>query len=154
MTKNPSKMKKQFAFVALLALCIQCSTTNDRYVTIDRAAYLDQLEGFWLAQCIANWTGLITEMDKIGIPINGKGGGFYTREDWGKPDQPNLWGSNNYSDTITFIFAEKDSIWGADDDTDIEYIYQALLYKSPSLDLSGEQIRKAWMDHIHKEEEN
>ena len=154
MTKNPSKMKKQFAFVALLALCIQCSTTNDSYVTIDRAAYLDQLEGFWLAQCIANWTGLITEMDKIGIPVNGKGGGFYTREDWGKPDQPNLWGSNNYSDTITFIFAEKDSIWGADDDTDIEYIYQELLYKSPSLDLSGEQIRKAWMDHIHKEEEN
>ena len=40
MTKNHSKMKKQFAFVALLALCIQCSTTNDRYVTIDRAAYL------------------------------------------------------------------------------------------------------------------
>ena len=30
------------------------------------------------------------EMDKIGAPVNGKGGGFYTREDWGQKDQPNL----------------------------------------------------------------
>tara|TARA_B100000989_G_scaffold298586_1_gene288601 strand:- start:3192 stop:3335 length:144 start_codon:yes stop_codon:yes gene_type:complete len=47
---------------------------------------LNKLEGFWLGQCISNWTGLITEMDKIGSPVNGKGGGFYTRELWGKPD--------------------------------------------------------------------
>jgi hypothetical protein len=93
-------------------------------------------------------------MDKIGIPIDGKGGGFYTREDWGKPDQPNLWGSNELSNTINYIYAEKDSIWGADDDTDIEYIYQELLLNSPSLDLTGEQIRNAWINHIHLDEEN
>ncbi|MAD29675.1 MAG: heme biosynthesis protein HemY [Flavobacteriaceae bacterium] len=115
---------------------------------------MNKLEGFWLGQCIANWTGLITEMDKIGIPIDGKGGGFYTREDWGKPDQPNLWGSNELSKTINYIYAEKDSIWGADDDTDIEYIYQELLLNSPSLDLTGEQIRNAWINHIHLDEEN
>ena len=93
-------------------------------------------------------------MDKIGIPSNGMGEGFYTREDWGKKDQPNIWGSNDLSETIDFIYAEKDSIWGADDDTDIEYIYQELLFSSPTLDITGEQIRKAWLDHINIEEEN
>lgn len=33
---------------------------------ISREAYYDKLYGFWLGQCIANWTGLVTEMDKIG----------------------------------------------------------------------------------------
>lgn len=122
---------------------------------ISRMDYSNKLHGFWLAQCIANWTGLVTEMDKIGIPNKeGKGGGFYTREDWGKPDQPNLWGSNNYSKTIDFLFAEQDSIWGADDDTDIEYIYQTLLYTNRTSILTGEQIREGWLKHIKLEEEN
>ncbi|NHF58563.1 ADP-ribosylglycohydrolase family protein [Flavobacteriaceae bacterium TP-CH-4] len=122
---------------------------------LSRADYADRLYGFWLGQCIANWTGLVTEMDKIGIPTKeGKGAGFYTREDWGKPDQPNLWGSNNYSDTIDFLFADQDSIWGADDDTDIEYIYQDLLYRNRTGILSGEQIREGWLTHIKTEEEN
>jgi len=122
---------------------------------ISRTDYSDKLFGFWLAQCIANWTGLVTEMDKIGIPNKeGKGGGFYTREDWGKPDQPNLWGSNNYSETIDFLFAAEDSLWGADDDTDIEYIYQNLLYTNKTSILTGEQIREGWLDHIKLEEEN
>ena len=72
---------------------------------------------------------VITEMDKIGASVNGKGGGFYTREDWGQKDQPNLWGSNNYSEYINYSFADKDSIWGSDDDTDIEYIYQEIIAK-------------------------
>jgi len=122
---------------------------------ISRSEYADRLYGFWLAQCVANWTGLVTEMDKIGIPTkDGKGAGFYTREDWGKPDQPNLWGSNNYSETIDFLFAAEDSIWGADDDTDIEYIYQNLLYTNKISILSGEQIREGWLKHIKLEEEN
>jgi hypothetical protein len=122
---------------------------------LSRAAYADKLYGFWLAQCIANWTGLVTEMDKIGIPTKeGKGAGFYTRVDWGKPDQPNLWGSNNYSRNIDFVFADQDSIWGADDDTDIEYIYQSLLYDNKTSLLSGEQIREGWLKHIKAEEEN
>lgn len=124
---------------------------------ISRKKYKDQLYGFWLGQCIANWTGLVTEMDKIGNIGEMKTGAFYTREDWGKPDLPSIWGQgipSNLSPTIDFVFAQPDSVWGADDDTDIEYIYQELLYSSPSVLLSGEQIRAAWLAHIRKEEEN
>lgn len=122
---------------------------------IDRSRYKNKLYGFWLGQCIANWTGLITEMDKIGIPTkDGKGGGFYTSDDWGGEDQPNLWGSNNYSKTIDFLYAKEDSVWGADDDTDIEYIYQHLLYENKTSRLTGEQIREGWLKHIRAEEEN
>ena len=122
---------------------------------LSRADYKNKLQGFWLGQCIANWTGLVTEMDKIGIPTkDGKGAGFYTRKDWGQPDQPNIWGSNDLSATIDFLYAAQDSIWGADDDTDIEYIYQNLLYNNKTSILSGEQIREGWLRHIKKEEEN
>lgn len=122
---------------------------------ISRKNYQDRLYGFWLGQCIANWTGLITEMDKIGGEgKNGKGAGFYTSEDWGQPDEPNLWGSNNYSDTINFFFEDEGGIWGADDDTDIEYIYQHLLYKNKTSILTGEQITDGWLKHIKAEEEN
>ena len=37
---------------------------NMRIISIPE--YKDQLKGFWLGQCIANMTGLVTEMDKIG----------------------------------------------------------------------------------------
>ena len=145
-------------FFLLLFAGISCSTPKtadkEEEIPISREKYKDQLYGFWLGQCIANWTGLITEMDKIGIPIDGKGEGFYTRDNWGKADQPNIWGSNNLSSTIDFLFADEDSIWGADDDTDIEYIYQELLLKHQTLFLNPEQIRQGWLDHIHAEEEN
>ena len=142
-----------FIIVAIIFINISCSPKlND--LVIDKNQYRDQLEGFWLGQCIANWTGLITEMDKIGIPVDGKGGGFYTRENWGGVDEPNLWGSNNYSDTIDFIYATRDSIWGADDDTDIEYMYQELLIENETLFLDGEQIRNGWLKHIYQNEEN
>ena len=129
------------------------SKPTDRIVS--RADYKNKLQGFWLGQCIANWTGLVTEMDKIGIPTkDGKGAGFYTRKDWGQPDQPNIWGSNDLSATIDFLYAAEDSIWGADDDTDIEYIYQNLLYNNKTSILTGEQIREGWLRHIKKDEEN
>jgi ADP-ribosylglycohydrolase len=122
---------------------------------VSRSAYMEKLHGFWLGQCIANWTGLITEMDKIGGEgVNGKCAGFYTRENWGGPDSPNLWGFNNYSETIDFLFEGPDSIWGADDDTDIEYIYQSLLYANQTSVLTGEQIKEGWLKHIKEEEEN
>ena len=35
-------------------------------IIISRSRYMEQVQGFWLAQCIANWTGLITEMDRVG----------------------------------------------------------------------------------------
>tara|TARA_B110000211_G_C14070245_1_gene549570 strand:- start:1212 stop:2402 length:1191 start_codon:yes stop_codon:yes gene_type:complete len=113
--------------------------------------------GFWLGQCIANWTGLITEMDRIGNIGEIKTGDFYTREDWGKPEQPNIWGedkSETISRTIDFVLKTKDEIWGADDDTDIEFIYQTLLLDHNVNILSGKQIQQGWLKHIKKEEEN
>ncbi len=124
-------------------------------IVINRAEYAEKLQGFWLSQCIANWTGLITEMDKIGgNGKDGKAAGFYTRENWGGPDEPNLWGGSELSNTIEFLFADTDSIWGADDDTDIEYIYQHLLYTNQTAILTPKQIRDGWLEHIKKEEEN
>ena len=146
-------IKYTFIIAAIILVNTSCSSRLNEMV-IDKNQYRDQLEGFWLGQCIANWTGLITEGDKIGIPIDGKGGGFYTRENWGGIDHPNIWSSNNYSETIDFIYAAKDSIWGADDDTDIEYMYQELLIENNTLFLDGEQIRAGWLNHIYKNEEN
>ena len=124
---------------------------------ISRDKYYNQLYGFWLGQCIANWTGLVTEMDKIGNIGDIKTGKFYTREDWGKPDKPSIWGEGMPSDlspTIDFVFKEPDQIWGADDDTDIEYMYQHLLYTNDTSILSSQQIRDGWLKHIQTEEEN
>lgn len=124
---------------------------------ISRTEYADKLHGFWLGQCIANWTGLITEMDKIGNIGEIKTGDFYTRDAWGKPDQPSIWGegiSSKLSPNIDFIYAAQDSIWGADDDTDIEYIYQHLLFTNKSSVLTGKQIQEGWLKHIKAEEEN
>lgn len=126
-------------------------------IIISRDKYYNQLYGFWLGQCIANWTGLVTEMDKIGNIGDIKTGKFYTREDWGKPDQPSIWGEGMPSDlspTIDFVFKDTDEIWGADDDTDIEYMYQHLLYTSDTNILSPQQIRDGWLKHIKSEEEN
>ncbi|MBE0679174.1 MAG: ADP-ribosylglycohydrolase family protein [Bacteroidales bacterium] len=124
---------------------------------INRAVYYDKLQGFWLGTSIGNWTGLVTEMDKIGNIGEIKTGDFYTRYDWGKPDQPSIWGQGIPSDlspAIDFVFAGSDSIWGADDDSDIEYIYQELLLDNQTSVLTGDQIRDGWLKHIRHEEEN
>ncbi len=122
-------------------------------LTISRDDYANKLYGFWLAQCIANWTGLVTEMDKIGG--EGTHGQFYTRDDWGKADQASIWGQGIPSDlsaTIDFVFEDEGEIWGSDDDTDIEYIYQALLYTHKVSILTGEQIRDGWLTHIYSDD--
>jgi hypothetical protein len=122
---------------------------------LSRSGYADKLYGFWLAQCIANWTGLITEMDKIGGEgLNGRGAGFYTRENWNMPDESHIWSDQKQADTINFVFQPPGGLWGADDDTDIEYIYQYLLYENDTSILTGEQIREGWLAHIKHEEEN
>ena len=130
--------------------------TKDSVLVISRKEYKEKLYGFWLGQCIANWTGLVTEMDKIGNIGDIKTGDFYTMEDWGKPDQPNIWSKDpsDLSSTIDFVFAGEADIWGSDDDTDIEYMYQYLHYVNNTSILSEEQIRDGWLKHIKKEEEN
>ncbi len=124
---------------------------------ISRTAYWEQLQGFWLGQCIANWTGLVTEMDKIGDIGEIRTGAFYTRADWGKPDQPSIWTPgviSALSPTIDFVFQPPGGVWGADDDTDIEYLYQWLLFENRTPLLTGEMIRAGWLRHIRAEEEN
>lgn len=177
--KTRALFKKSFVLVFLLSVllsaCINKSVDKNRAVivnpqysykeskpsssdlVISREVYQDKLYGFWLGECIANWTGLVTEMDKIGNIGELKTGDFYTRNDWGKPDQPSIWGQgipSNLSANIDFVFVDEDSIWGSDDDTDIEYMYQHLLYSNKTSVLTAEQIREGWLKHIKKEEEN
>lgn len=68
-------------------------------------------------------------MDKIGNIGAIKTRDFHTREDWGTPDQLSIWfevAPGDLFDNIDFVFSGEDKIWGADDDTDIEYMYPAL----------------------------
>lgn len=143
------------AGIALMAAsaCQRTETIQQQTLEVSRAAYADRLYGFWLGQCIANWTGLVTEMDKIGG--DGVHGEFYTRDSWGKPDQPSIWGQGKPSDlsaTIDWVLEDAGGVWGADDDTDIEYLYQHLLHTHETSMLSGEQIRDGWLQHIYSDE--
>ena len=52
--------------------------------------------------------------------------------------------------TIDFVFAGETDIWGSDDDTDIEYMYQYLHSVNNASILSEEQIRDGWLKHIKK----
>ena len=115
---------------------------------LSRSKYMEQLQGFWLTQCIANWTGLITEMDKIEPP-------FYTDENWDGPDERNIWG-NFISTTDTIIeyyFVGNGEAWAADDDTDIEYMYQHLMDVNNVSILTPEQIRDGGLHHIYSNED-
>ena len=147
--------KKKSSFDALQDVNLKYReyTPKGNEIVISRAEYLNKLKGFWLAQCIANWTGLVTENDKIGNIGESKTGDFYTREDWGKKDELNLRG-NSLDRNIDFVFEGKDGMWGADDDTDIEYMYQHLVYTNKTSKLSGQQIRDGWLKHIKHKEQN
>jgi len=136
--------------------CHKVDETSENTITISVDEYRDKLKGFWLGQCIANMTGLVTEMDKIGNIGEIKTGKFYTSEDWGKLDQPSIFSPNKSSElsrTIDFVF-EQDGMWPADDDTDIEYMYQELLLNYKTSFLSPDQIRDGWINHIKQKEEN
>lgn len=112
--------------------------------------YADKVHGFWLGMSIGNWTGLVTEMDKIGG--EGPAGVFYTRNDWQTKDQPSIWGQgipSQLSETIDWVVAGEDEVWGSDDDSDIEYIYLQLMHDTKQPLLSAEQIRSGWLAHIY-----
>ncbi len=95
-------------------------------LVVSRTEYKDQLKGFWLGGCIANWTGLPTENGRTDFP-------FFTDDDFG-PGK--------------FDYVLDQAPWGADDDTDIEYVYQHAMEKFTNYLLTGEQISTVWQDHI------
>ncbi len=157
--KNSDKDKPEEVINTLMdtTFSYKAYTPNPTDKIVSRSDYADRLYGFWLGQCIANWTGLVTEMDKIGNIGDIKTGDFYTREDWGTPDQPSIWAEgipSDLSDNIDFVFRGEDEVWGADDDTDVEYMYQYLLYTHKTSFLTGEEIKTGWLKHIKPEEEN
>jgi len=143
-----------FFFSIFLMSCVDFKINRTDFFEIDKEEYSNKLEGFWLGQSIANWTGLITEMDKIGNIGEIKTGNFYTRENWSKKDEPNIWSPNNKYETIDFVLRNKNEIWGSDDDTDVEYMYQELLFQSNETVLSPKDIRDGWLKHMKIEEEN
>ena len=151
-------LKNNFVFSFFISIflmsCVDSKINSKDFFEIDRQDYLNKLEGFWLGQSIANWTGLITEMDKIGNVGEIKTGNFYTRENWNKNDEPNIWSPNSEYETIDFVLRNKNEIWGSDDDTDIEYMYQELMFQGNETVLSPEDIRNGWLKHIKIEEEN
>ena len=149
-----SRLCKMSLLTALISLvgCSQSTPSADKdrpVMSISRAEYSEKLQGFWLGQNIANWTGLITEMDKVGTPETMP---FYTDDDWGKPDLKAMWGEYvPHASHIKFYFQEQGQPWGSDDDTDIEYIYSFLHDQHRVSKLSAEQIRNGWLKHIYSE---
>ena len=92
---------------------------------------------------------LSPEMDKVGTVTTLP---FYTDNDWGAADQKAMWGEYvPHADRIDFYFERKGTPWGADDDTDIEFMYLYLLHSTQSSQLSAEQIREGWLTHIYSE---
>jgi hypothetical protein len=106
---------------------------------IDQAAYQQRLRAMWLATCIANWTGLTTEGRRTG-QVGGPP--MLTDQQWGTfpfPEAP--W---SY---VTFqLFQDP---WGADDDTDIEYVYVDALHERGATRLSPDDLRDEWRRHIN-----
>ena len=119
------KSKLAILVVLILGLAISCQRPSES-ISINRDDYKDKLRGFWLGSCIANWTGLPTENQRTDFP-------FFTDSDFGP-------GKYDY-------VLDQDP-WGADDDTDIEYVYQHAIEKFNNYMLTGEQISTVWQDHI------
>lgn len=104
---------------------------------LSRAEYQDRLHGMWLGQCIANWTGLRTEGQRVAPP-------FFTDADWGT-QPPGL--------TLPIEFVLSQNPWFADDDTDVEYVYLHKLstISPPRGVLTPVEIRDAWLAHMDRE---
>ena len=82
----------------------------------------------WLAQSIANWTGLETEGQKIESP-------FLTDADWGG--------------VVDFVFQDP---WRADDDTDVEYILLHLMTEYETTLLTPQQLADGWDTFFRRED--
>ncbi len=102
---------------------------------LDRAEYAAKLRAMWMGECIANWTGLRTEGQVTTPP-------FLTDAAWGTnpfPDRP-------WVHLDLFLFSNP---WGADDDTDVEYVYLHAMHTLGVNRLTPTQIAQQWTDHIN-----
>jgi len=123
-------------FFFFLASVFSCHSTVSPGPTeaLSREVYADRLRAMWLGECIANWTGLVTEGVRRKPP-------FFTDEDWGtRQGRPGMNGG-----WIDFVFQDP---WGSDDDTDIEYVYLDAMARLGRAELTAEEIRHAWITHI------
>jgi hypothetical protein len=102
-----------------------------------REAYAERLRGLWLAENVANWTGLLTEFQRKHAP-------FYRDEDWGTPQgRWEIEGSAMGRIELNFL-----DPWGSDDDTDVEMIYLEAMREAGTAHLTPAQIRDAWRAHV------
>ncbi len=113
-------------FVGLLAPGVCAQGTR----LIDRAEYADQLRGMWLGECIANWSGLLSE-GKVTTPP------FLTDADWG---------IDLGKGPLDFVL-DLDP-WPSDDDTDVEYVALHLLDQLQVTELTGGQLAAGWLAHM------
>lgn len=84
----------------------------------------------WLAQSIANWTGLRTE-GRVNAPP------FLTDSDWG---------GNVGNGPITFVLSHDP--WPSDDDTDVEYVALDTMSALGTPWLTSEALADAWLSHM------
>ncbi len=118
--------------LALAMAAGQAEAQSTRLLT--RADYESRLRGLWLGECIANWTGLRTEASRTSPP-------FFTDADWGT-QPPGAHGP--------IVFVTELNPWRADDDTDIEYVYTHLVRVDDTNELSPDNIRDGWIEHINR----
>jgi hypothetical protein len=102
---------------------------------LDRSEYAARLRAMWMGESIANWTGLRTEGLVTSPP-------FLTDAAWNTnpfPDRP-------WVHLDLFLYS---SPWGADDDTDVEYVYLHVMHTLGVNRLTPAQIAQQWTDHIN-----
>lgn len=124
-------MSRSLHALLALAACTAAQLAHAQ-IQVTESAYAEKLRGMWLAQCIANWTGLRTEGVRNAPP-------FFTDADWG---------TTVNGQTVNFVTNQ--SPWGADDDTDIEYVYLHALSNAQVLVLTPPQVRSTWIAHINR----
>ena len=108
--KSRIMKNNKYLLSLLLIFVTSCDSGEQQSLVISKADYGQRLQGFWLGQNIANWTGLITEMDKIGTAETMP---FYTDADWGSPDQKAYWGEYvPHANSIDFYFEPEGQPWG------------------------------------------
>lgn len=117
-------------YLLIAAIVSGCSfaAQADPRRELNAGIYVHHLRGMWLAQNIANWTGLETEGQNIQRP-------FLTDDAW--------------KTMIDFVILEP---WLADDDTDIEYILMHLMTEYETTMLSPRQLADGWDTYFRRED--